>query len=80
MQQVRPVLIEFGGYGAAHMLTTSATDAVAKSDLDTWAPDPGVSGRLKQGRPGASRRADDDDEDDRRYEGEGIVADDEDYD
>jgi hypothetical protein len=39
--------------------------------------EPSSGGRISSGRSGMSRKADEYEEDDRRYEGEGIVADDE---
>ncbi len=57
------------------------TDAVAKEKDEQDGGSgtaPGPSSRLGP-RPSAANRHDDDDEDDRRYEGDGIVADDDEY-
>jgi len=61
-----------------------AADAVAHKDdedgVDSYR-DAGGAGRLSSGRPGASKgRADAYDDDDRGYDGEGVVADDDEYD
>jgi hypothetical protein len=68
-------------------LLIGQTDTVAKEAAEEAAAN-GTTGAPKGARPAPSRlgarpsttgRDDDDDEDDRRYEGEGIVGDDEEY-
>lgn len=75
MQPVCPLApIELFSSDTLCYMTNSILDAVAKEDAGTRA-----SASASGYRQGRRQSAADDDEDDRRYEGEGIVADDDEY-